>query len=282
MSDLILGGFHCMDWLRCEAFVVSAQRWCPSARVMAVGLIHPSTASRLMAAGCEVFEHDFLLDYALLTAHHNNIRWWLFADALRRTKATRVFITDTRDVVFQGDIFEHAPKRGILVPMEGRTVRGTSGTPQWTNFMQHRIPDVDLETVWDWEMSCCGTMLGHVDDMMWYLHRQMRESMNWFQAMPQIGLNMPIHNWLVHHAAPDRFVRTGMEDGVIATLSWGTPMDIEYDAVKHFTVLHQYDLRPRVRQEVYRWSLGLNDDPQRWSLAPYEMVKQPWIDQHIS
>jgi len=268
MNDVIMGACHLMDWPRCEAFAVSARRACPDARVIVVGALHKEVAGTLLALGCEISENDYLLDYTMLTGHPSNIRWWLFADVLRRIRADRVFLTDTRDVVLQGDVFRHAPERGILTPTEGRPIRETV-VPFWEQFMKERLPGVSMETVLGWEMACPGNLLGSSEDILWYLKEQIRESTRWPRVIHSMGLNMPIHNRLVHCVAPDRFIRSGPDDGVFAILS-AMPDDVQYDTVAGYTVLHAYDLRSGVRGRVCE-NLGLKNDPARWSLGPFCM-----------
>lgn len=263
MGDLVIGAFSTMDWLRCEAFVVSVRKYCPKTRCMAVGIFVEETARKLLEHGFELFEHDWLLDYTMLYIHPNNARWWPIADALRRTRADRVFLSDTRDVVLQGDIFKHVPDRGILVPMEGMKFSESEINAQWLEFFfQQTYKKTSIEEVQDWDVSCCGTLLGRMTDLRWYTYQMVRQLSIMLKGLTRVS-DQAIHNWLMNQVDPARFHRTDQDGEIMATMS-ATADDVDYESVKNHVVLHQYEQRPKVRKEVYR-QLGLSEDPQRWS-----------------
>lgn len=270
-GDLIIGAFSYYDWKRVEAFAVSARKHCPNARCMAVGILAEETARKLVEAGFELFEHDWLLDYSMLYIHPNNGRWWPIADALRRTKARRVFLSDTRDVVFQGDVFEHTPEYGILSPMEGQKVGESEPNKKWLELFLKRTgkPLRIMEQSLGWEVSCCGTLLGSMDDMRWYSYQMVCQLTLMLRELNRVS-DQAIHNWLMHCEAPHRFQQSWFSHRVFATMS-PMPHGVVYETVAQHVILHQYEQRPNVRYDVYE-QLGLDADPRRWSKDDTVMV----------
>jgi len=259
-GDLILGCFHALTWPQCEAFTVSARRHCPAASIVSVGVLRKDTAEHLLRHGVELYGHALPVHLAIVIGHIQNARYWLYADVLPRRRENRVFLADVRDVALQGNPFEHVPEDRILVPMEKRTFREDINERWLRAYLKAPLP----ENTRDLEVSCCGTVFGPMDLIRGYVDRIVASMMDRHELLPMIGLDQAIHNVMVHAPlAQDGFRRTVDEDGIIVTLSawpWGVP----YREVEDHVVLHQYERRPEIREEVYR-QLGLNGDACRWS-----------------
>lgn len=105
MSNLIMGVAKGYGWDVLEPFVTSFERNCPSAElVLFVDDISDFTHDRLIGAGVLLGNYPEELRRGV----PNNTRWKIFSDFLKVHGASyeQVFLTDTRDVIFQGDVFE--------------------------------------------------------------------------------------------------------------------------------------------------------------------------------
>lgn len=104
MKNLIMGVAKGYGWDILEPFVTSAAKNCPSAEiVLFVDDISDFTREQLISAG--VLLGTFPDE--LKSGVPNNTRWKIFADFLKIYDAAyeQIFITDTCDVIFQGDVF---------------------------------------------------------------------------------------------------------------------------------------------------------------------------------
>jgi len=105
MKNLILGAAKGYGWDILEPFVISAVKNCPSAElVLFVDDISDFTRARLQSSGVLLGSYPENLKRGV----PNNTRWKIFVDFLEMygDAYEQIFITDTRDVIFQSDVFE--------------------------------------------------------------------------------------------------------------------------------------------------------------------------------
>ena len=109
MKNLIMGAAKGYGWDVLEPFVTSWRRNCPDAElVLFVDDMSDFTRDKLIRQGATLINIPDELRGIV-----NNTRWKIFGDWLEihGDDFAQVFITDTRDVIFQGDIF--APFNGL-------------------------------------------------------------------------------------------------------------------------------------------------------------------------
>ena len=104
MKNLVLGVAKGYDRYTLEPFVNSFTKNCPSAElVLFVDEVSYFTCDRLIRDGVKLknFPHE-------IDGIPNNTRWKIFRDFLEvhGDEYEQIFITDTRDVIFQADIFD--------------------------------------------------------------------------------------------------------------------------------------------------------------------------------
>ena len=102
-KNLVMGSASGYDWTMLEPFVTSFVRNCPSAElVLFVNDLSDFTRDRLISCGGVKLEPFKVIRLPV------NDRWNNFLDYLEAhgDEYEQVFITDTRDVIFQSDVFE--------------------------------------------------------------------------------------------------------------------------------------------------------------------------------
>ena len=105
MKNLVMGAAKGYGWDILEPFVISCKINCPSAElILFVDDISDFTCDKLVNAGVLLKTFPNELKYGV----PNNTRWKIFSDFLKMhgDAYEQIFITDTRDVIFQGDVFE--------------------------------------------------------------------------------------------------------------------------------------------------------------------------------
>ena len=104
MKNLIMGVAKGYGFDVVEPFVTSCKKFCPDAElVLFVDDISDFTRDRLIKGGAILEQFPVELKSGI----PNNTRWKVFADylAAHGDDYAQVFISDTRDVIFQGDLF---------------------------------------------------------------------------------------------------------------------------------------------------------------------------------
>ena len=107
MKNLVMGSASGFDWKTLEPFVTSFARHVKTAElVLFVKNISDFTLERIKRCGGRVkfepFEHTNFIGIE----RFKNFKRYIDAHG---DEYDQIFITDTRDVIFQGDIFEHLP-----------------------------------------------------------------------------------------------------------------------------------------------------------------------------
>ena len=154
------------------------------------------------------FESRFFFD-----THINNSRFVRYLEFLlgNIAKYDRVFLSDTRDIVFQGDPFEGVPFDCMYFFSEDDDT--TIELDQ--NFNSPWIKMVFGEEVYeqlkDKRIICAGTTLGSTGNMIKYLSmmvnvfRQLKEKGS---RAYRINVDQGIHNYIAHYA--DRYFRKAL------------------------------------------------------------------------
>ena len=166
MMNLIMGAAKGYGWDTLEPFVTSCKRNCPDAElVLFVDDMSDFTRDKLIQAGVTL---EYFPDE--LRGIPNNTRWKIFGDWLETHGAEyeQVFITDTRDVIFQGDIFAkfHGLTNWLGYATEGDDIRGNR-TGDDTNYLWLTaiFPRAEIDAFCDRKIICDGTVIGSSDAM---------------------------------------------------------------------------------------------------------------------
>ncbi len=166
MKNLIMGAAKGYGWDVLEPFVTSWRRNCPDAElVLFVDDMSDFTRDKLIRQGATLINIPDELRGIV-----NNTRWKIFGDWLEShgDDFAQVFVTDTRDVIFQGDIF--APFNGLTnwlgVATEADDIRGSkSGDASNLLWLTECFGRAEAERLAGKKIICSGTVIGSSDAM---------------------------------------------------------------------------------------------------------------------
>ena len=166
-KNLVMGAACGYDRDTLEPFVVSCKRNCPSAELLLfVDDISDFTRDRLLREGCRLENFS----YKLPNAFPHNTRWKVFADFLKihGDDYEQIFITDTRDVIFQKDIFEQFKdcKNFLGYAIQDENICGSkTGYKIDYNWIVGLFNEKEAQRISDKKIICCGTVIATANEM---------------------------------------------------------------------------------------------------------------------
>lgn len=166
MKNLIIGVAKGYGWDLLEPFVTSCKMYCPDTElVLFVDDLSDFTRDKLIRSGVTLEKFP-----AEVSGIPNNTRWKIFGDYLqaRGDEFAQVLITDTRDVIFQGDIF--APFNGLTnwlgFATEADDIRGTkTGDVMNYKWIHDCFGKAEADNLADKKIICSGTVIGSSREM---------------------------------------------------------------------------------------------------------------------
>jgi hypothetical protein len=171
----------------------------------------------------------------------------------------RVFLLDTRDLIFQRPPFDTAvPSGGITAFLEERsmTIGACIANSSWVRAC---YGESGLAAMADRPIFCSGTILGNRDAIVIYLDALIREiaRVGGRRFVPW-GFDQACHNHLLHRAPPVPFV--ACENGAsqvmqlahrpAARLSFSPEGELLNDAGSVVSIVHQWDRHAELFQPV--------------------------------
>jgi len=251
MENVIFGTAFNYKVEQIAPFVESWRKFTPNTRLMM--LIEPD---------CNQEKIDYLLSndvdikffsaaYFIPSAIHNT-RYFKYLDTLLEYRGyfDRVFLTDVRDVVFQGDIFAEITKPGLHCFMED---------PAWTcdeRFNKHILTTNYGEQVArefaDKRIICSGTTLGGAEEILQYIVALMNQrDLKKMMEVGGIPDEQACHNYIFHR---DLLPHTKQENGDgVATICLTHPREIKILGDGRISVygktpavIHQWDRHPNL------------------------------------
>ena len=225
-----------------EPFVVSFVKSCPSAElILFVDDISDFTRARLQR--CErVKAFDIPAQYKEILIIH--ARWKMCADFLEQYGADyeQIFITDTRNVIFQGDVFEAFKGRSNYLGYS--TEADVIGNDKTWNYvwLESCFGKAEADRLSDRKIICCGTVIGTADVMKIFCQIM-------WQALKDetiFGHEQATMNCLVHeNLLPIENLIEIDVDGAIFTMGLANDFEVSGDKIlrggKIPAVVHQYD-----------------------------------------
>lgn len=134
--------------------------------------------------------------------HINNSRFFKYTDFLfdHKLDYDKIFLTDTRDVVFQNNVFENTPEDFLYFFKEDD--KATIGeNPYNSKWITDVFGDEGLKELADKNIICCGTTLGTMDRILNYTNSMCQLLYNTGVNKPtvfQTNIDQGIHNYLAH------------------------------------------------------------------------------------
>lgn len=243
MKNLIMGVAKGYGWDILEPFVTSAVKNCPNAEiVLFVDDISEFTRERLQC--CEkVICVDIPAYYKNVLIIHS--RWKICADFLEQFGANyaQVLISDTRDVIFQGDIFKSFENYPNYFGYA--TEKLSIGEDKICNYVwiESCFGKATADKLSDKKIICCGTVIGTVNKMKTFcriMWENLKAEMIW-------GHEQAVMNHLVYeNLLPIENLLEIDIDGEIFTMAYAENFSIRGDKIfcgngKCPAVVHLYD-----------------------------------------
>ena len=256
-KNLIMGVATNYDWDALEPFVFSCKKNCPSAElVLFVDNISDFTRSQLMQWGGVVIDIPAELKGILPV----NSRFKIYADFLEKNadKYEQVFVADTRDVVFQGDVFESFKNYSNFLGYT--TERLLIGSDRIYNYpwIEGRFGKDEADKLADKKAICAGTILGTANELKIFCY----EMWKFICQKPTINFDQGTMNYLVwNNLLPiENLIEIDTFSGAIFTNGVINDNKISDDKILRGdggvpAVVHQYDRHaPQVQlvNEMYR------------------------------
>jgi len=125
-------------------------------------------------------------------------RYLKYLEYLSENPYRRIFLTDTRDVIFQADPFADTPDGNLFVFAEDSSVAlgNCADNANWVKqgFGIHKLADIRGQRI-----SCSGTTMGNYNGIMRYLATMIEAAA---RAAPESlridGIDQGIHNVIIH------------------------------------------------------------------------------------
>ena len=247
MKNLVMGVAKGYGWDILEPFVVSCKLNCPGAElILFVDDISDFTRDRLIAAGVLLgtFPND------LKRGVPNNTRWKIFSDFLKAhgDAYEQIFITDTRDVIFQGDVF--AAFRGyqnyLGCATEADVIGGNKAGNENYGWLVDCFGKAEADKLRNRKIICDGTIIGTSAEIkifaekMWQAVCAVESRVN-FRIHDQAVANYLVYNNLL----PIEHLIEVDVDGAIFTMGLANDFEVRNDKIlrggKIPAVVHQYN-----------------------------------------
>ena len=172
-------------------------------------------------------------------------RFKIFLDFLNKSSYKKIFITDTRDVIFQSNPFENNKIDKLNFFLEDNIIEKCEHNSRWIKKLYGKKIYEDIKFN---QISCSGTTLGNRNEIINYLKRMVHHMNNYkYISIFNYPHDQGWHNFIVHK---EKFLKNKTFDnnaGIVATLSQSKVDDFIFsDFLKNkngdiFNVIHQYD-----------------------------------------
>ncbi len=259
MKNLVMGVATNYDWYTIEPFIRSFKKHCENTdMVLFVDNNSEFTRNALTKEGIILAQVPDALTNMLVI----NSRWIMYKLFLERYGGNygKIFLTDVRDVIFQGNLFEPfgEVENFLCCAVEDANIKNPfgrmgDGTYRW---LKHLFGDEEAEKLADKKKICCGTVLGtlnavkHLTDKMIEL---LQRSTEWGDE--QAALNYLIYE---NQLEIENLIESDCEDGIILTSALfhvANPIQIQNNKILRGdgntpAVVHQYDRQPVLVEHV--------------------------------
>lgn len=169
----------------------------------------------------------------------------------------RIFLTDLRDVCFQGNPFDRTSDGELRVFLEepGHTLGSCAVNSRWLTELYGREVLGELSQK---PIICSGTILGDYDRILGYLDAFLL-SLRDARSVMRMGMDQGIHNYIIHRGLVgtatfcenrrSEILTMGVmpADGMPGRSESGFFVD---DKGRPYAVLHQFDRHEEIRQNI--------------------------------
>ena len=194
MKNLIMGVAKGYGWYDLEPFVRSFQRYCENTDiVLFVDNVSDFTCDVLKREGVELLPFPDEIKDVLVV----NARWTMYKNFLdeRGGDYQQVFLTDTRDVICQSNLFEtYADRKNFLCyTTEDENIKNPNESVNY-GWLARFFGRDEPEKLGNKKIICCGTVLATIDEAKNFSAKMievLQRSKNW-------GDEQAAMNYLVH------------------------------------------------------------------------------------
>ena len=173
-------------------------------------------------------------------------RYEIYLDFLKKKNYEYIFISYTRDVIFQKSPFDNVNLTKLIFFLEDKKIGDCKHNSRW---IKKLYSDKVLEKIKNKNISCSGTTIGEYNYMKKYLELMVKEinSTKYFSLLNSKGTDQGNHNYIVHNNFLLESTLLENRDGYVATLANSEPNNFIYDGFlktlkgKQYNVVHQYD-----------------------------------------
>ena len=246
MKNLVMGVATGYDWYTLEPFVTSFKRYCKNAElVLFVDNISEFTRANLQKEGVKLQPVPDQLKPALII----DVRWTMYKNFLdeRGKDYRQVFLTDTRDVIFQGDLFEKysAQKNFLVYATEGESLKNSINETNY-KWVKNLFGQETADKLANREIICAGTVLGTVDEIKILCSKMIEE----LKRSTAWGDEQAAFNYLIYENRLDikNIVKSDCQSGNIFCVTFfhlTKPIKIDNDKILHIdgsspAAVHEY------------------------------------------
>jgi len=295
MSNLVLTVVSRLTASQMRPFVVSFQKYQENADlVLFTNCLDDVTRKYLSGVAKELVDFSF---FSFRRRHFECLLWPIckplfprLSEASRRALARRVFdlpclrfllyleyleslvekpqwifLTDSRDAIFQDDLFARMKTPGLYVFGEGkgRAIASCRGNA-W--MMKQCAGQKAVEELGHCEPTCAGTILGDYESMLAYLQTTVRLTMSVLEMRLVATVDQGLHNYIVHKKLSPNIKFIDNDEGPIGTLGC-VPADQIRESPEHlilqqdgrpYAFLHQQDRHKQIvaNHPVYKQCLS--------------------------
>jgi len=203
-KNLILSAAIGYQWSELKIFVKSLRKISNDRVILIVANnINEITKKKFNHYNIEYFVNSKKTNYGIAQE-----RYEIFQSILEKLehKPERILLTDSRDVVFQSNIFNHNFKKPINFFLEKEKILND---PRNTRWLIRTVGTKEFEKIKNKNISCSGTTLGNYDEIIKYADL-MKKSLILFPYKRPLrhiimfkkrdtGYDQGIHNYLIHN-----------------------------------------------------------------------------------
>lgn len=176
-----------------------------------------------------------------------NILYWEYLKSVKQ-KPKWVLLTDSRDVLFQGNLFAGIYKKGLYVFGEGKN-RTIGKCEANRRMLRNCCGEEEVQRLSGYEPLCAGTVLGDYLSVLSYLEAMVFSTMRVKTMRMVPGDDQGLHNYIIRNNKVPNVIYCSVEDGPIGTLGALHPSEIRRSAShlvlqmdgRPYALLHQQD-----------------------------------------
>lgn len=213
-------------------------------------------------------EYRFFESYHFIDTHINNSRFYKYMDILLDSgeQYDKVFLTDTRDIVFQSDPFQNTPEE-FLYFFEEEKESKIGVNPYNSSWIKMTFgPDV-LQDMYNSTIICAGTTLGSRQKIMDYISTMLQvlhsvKTQN--KEVYTINIDQGIHNYIYYKTNHIQGLVSKKNGNIVGTIGLTREINPDKLVMKKDgmyvhgikpAVIHQYDRS----EEFTRYFYSLNE-----------------------